>query len=65
MIFADFTGHRPWLILKALACGVRPMQPVYFLKGTHCFFSTTSARYVWAARKFIPLIACPHSYVFL
>merc|ERR1719375_1734243 len=65
MILADFTGHRPWLILKAFACGVRPMQPVYFLNGTHCFFSTTSAKYDWAACRFMPLIAWAVSYVFL
>merc|ERR1719352_1192026 len=62
---ADLTGQRPWLILKAFACAVRPMQPVYFRKGTHCFFSTTSAKYAWAARRFMPLIALQVSYVFL
>merc|ERR1719253_525427 len=64
-ILADFTGQRPWLILKAFACAVRPMQPVYFLNGTHCFFSTTSAKYACAARRPIPLIALQVSYVFL
>merc|ERR1719499_2953237 len=65
MILADFTGQRPCDILKALACGVRPMQPVNLRKGTHCFFSHTSCRYVWAARSDMPLIAWAVSYVFL
>merc|ERR1719499_2679669 len=65
MILADFTGHRPCDILKALACGVRPMQPVNLRKGTHCFFWMTSSKYFCAARRLMPLMACPVSYVFL
>merc|ERR1719188_1139673 len=64
-ILQDFTGQRPCDILNAFACAVRPMPPMNARKGMHCFFSTTSSKYAWALFKAIPLIAWPHSYVFL
>merc|ERR1711972_272694 len=66
-----FSGHRPWLAaipgaeVNCLAWAHRPPPRLNRMNGTHRLCSTTSLRYFWAFRKFIPLSILAVSRVFL